>query len=83
MSPTLSPRRRREERCREARARLSDYIDGDLAPTERRSVERHLRWCPRCRRMLADLGRTVSGLRRLGQRGTGTSVSDAPRGGPG
>lgn len=82
MAPTLSPTRRREERCREARSRLSDYIDGDLALDERRRVERHLRWCPRCRRVLTGLTRTVSGLRRLGRREPRLSVSDPSRGRP-
>jgi anti-sigma factor RsiW len=76
VSPTLSPKKRREERCREAHSRLSDYIDGDLEADERRRVERHLRWCPRCRRVLASLTRTVSGLRGLGRRERGLSVSD-------
>jgi anti-sigma factor RsiW len=80
VSPTLSPKKRREERCRETHSRLSDYIDGDLEADERRRVERHLRWCPRCRRVLASLTRTVSGLRRLGQRERGLSVPDPTRG---
>lgn len=83
MAPTLSLTRRREERCREARARLSDYIDGDLEADERRRVERHLRWCPRCRRVLTSLTRTVSGLRRLGNRDPRLTVPDRSRGRPG
>lgn len=61
---SLNPIARREERCRETRAWLSDYLDGELGE-ERAAVERHLRWCPNCRRMLGNLGRTVTGLRRL------------------
>jgi anti-sigma factor RsiW len=83
MAPTLGLTRRREERCREARARPSDYIDGELGFAERRRIERHLRRCPRCRRVLAGLTMTVSGLRRLGRRDPRLIVPDRSRGRPG
>ena len=38
--------------------------DGELGE-ERAAVERHLRWCPNCRRLPRNLGRTATGLRRL------------------
>ncbi len=60
----------RHERCRETRARLSEYLDGELGE-ERAAVERHLRWCPNCRRMLANLRRTVAALGRLGDEPAG------------
>lgn len=62
----LHPIRSHRERCGEARAALSDYLDRDLAPADRRRVEAHLGRCSRCRRVLASLGRTVGALRRLG-----------------
>lgn len=62
----LNPRRHHHERCRLTRAQLSAYLDGELGD-ERAAVERHLRWCPSCRRMLGNLSRTVTALRRLGQ----------------
>ena len=71
---TLNPVRRHRERCREVRAQMSGYLDGELGPDAARSVERHVRWCPNCRRMLENLRRTVGGLRALGDRplpGTG------------
>jgi anti-sigma factor RsiW len=64
---TLNPIERHRERCREARDRMSECLDGELGE-ERAAVDRHLRRCPNCRRLLANLSRTVSGLRRLGQR---------------
>lgn len=46
---------------------MSDYLDGDLDKAAAAAVERHVRWCPDCRRMLAGLRRTVGGLRALGE----------------
>jgi predicted anti-sigma-YlaC factor YlaD len=63
--PTLNPIARHREHCRETRAQMSDYLDGQAALSAGRSVERHLRWCPNCRRMLRNLRRTVEGLRAL------------------
>jgi anti-sigma factor RsiW len=65
MTPTLNPMKRHHERCRQVRAQMSDYLDGELEPRAAAAVERHTRWCPNCRRMLRNLGRTVGGLRAL------------------
>jgi len=66
MGRTLNPMKRHRERCREVRAQMSDYLDGELEADAAASVERHVRWCPNCRRMLENLRRTVGGLRGLG-----------------
>jgi anti-sigma factor RsiW len=60
----LSPRFMREHRW--THAHLSEYLDEELAPPDRARVERHVGMCPRCRRVLATLKRTVEGLRALG-----------------
>jgi anti-sigma factor RsiW len=65
MTPTLNPIQRHRRRCREVRAQMSDYLDGELDAQAAAAVERHTRWCPNCRRMLTNLGRTVGGLRAL------------------
>ena len=52
-------------RCREIRANMSGYLDGDLDAASAAAVKRHVRWCPNCRRMLRNLSRTVAGLRAL------------------
>jgi anti-sigma factor RsiW len=65
MTPTLNPIARHREHCRETRAQMSDYLDGELDPGAAASVERHVRWCPNCHRMLANLTRTIGGLRAL------------------
>ncbi len=45
---------------------MSEYVDGELDGHSASDLERHVRWCPDCRRMLAGLTRTIGGLRRLG-----------------
>lgn len=43
-------------------ARLSEYIDEELSPEERRRLEEHVSRCPQCHRVLATLRRTVKSL---------------------
>jgi len=47
---------------------MSDYVDGELDSDTALRVQRHVRWCPNCRRMLENLIRTVGALRWLGER---------------
>ena len=58
----LFAKRRFMREHRWAHARLSQYLDGELAAGERARVEEHVRWCPECRRVLESLRRTVEGL---------------------
>ena len=51
--------------CHDARESLSAFLDGTLAPDERREVAAHLEGCPECRRELAGLEQTVALLRRV------------------
>jgi predicted anti-sigma-YlaC factor YlaD len=67
MKLTLHPVRSHHDRCRAVRAEMSDYLDGDLDEHEQAAIERHVRWCPNCRRMLSGLRRTVEGLSSLNQ----------------
>ena len=53
----------RKNDCRKVQGRLSEYIDGYLAPEERLRVERHLKVCPMCRSELDSLRGTVELLR--------------------
>jgi anti-sigma factor RsiW len=48
-----------------APARMSAYVDGELAPSGRSRMERHARDCPECERVLAGLAAVVRGLGRL------------------
>lgn len=67
MTPTLNPIRRHREHCAAIRQLMSDYIDGGLDERAASRVARHVRWCPNCRRMLANLRRTIGGLSALGE----------------
>ncbi len=42
--------------------RLSEYLDGELAPDRRAALEAHLRDCPACRQELEALRRTTARL---------------------
>lgn len=42
------------------RASLSEYVDGDLSARRRRAVERHLRVCPACADLAAELRRVAA-----------------------
>jgi anti-sigma factor RsiW len=44
---------------------MSNYIDGELAPHALGRIERHLGECAECRRLLAELRRTLESLHRL------------------
>ncbi len=48
--------------------KLSRYVDGDLPPNERLSVNRHLRHCHRCTSELSDLREMDNVLRSWGAR---------------
>ena len=45
--------------CREIFARLSEYLDGDLTPENRRELEEHLCGCAPCVEFVESLRRTV------------------------
>jgi Putative zinc-finger len=53
--------------CESVRELMSDYIDGDLPAEARRRVDRHVRFCRRCSRVLANLRETLGRLGRLAQ----------------
>ena len=50
------------------RRRLSAYLDGELEPSQRQRVERHLVECENCGRTRQRLVRVLAGLRGLGVR---------------
>ena len=49
--------------CSDVLARLSDYVDGELADDERARVELHLRGCDGCARFGGEFRATVRALR--------------------
>jgi anti-sigma factor RsiW len=55
-------------RCRTLVLEVSRYLDGDLTPARRRTVERHVNACACCGMMAARLRRTVAACRAVGKR---------------
>lgn len=49
--------------CSQVLARLSDFLDGDLAPAERLAVEAHVRECVRCAQFGGAVAVVLQGLR--------------------
>jgi anti-sigma factor RsiW len=54
-------------RCRALFEEVSRYLDGDLTPARRRTVERHINTCACCGAMAACLRRTVAACRAEGK----------------
>ena len=68
MTPRFrNPLKRNLQECEEVRALMSDYVDEELADDGRRRVERHVRFCRPCSRVLANLRQTLGRLSHLGQ----------------
>jgi anti-sigma factor RsiW len=44
---------------------MSDYLDGELEPSARNRMHRHIGECEQCRRLLAGLRVVLEGLHRL------------------
>jgi anti-sigma factor RsiW len=55
-------------RCRRLLLEVSRYLDGDLTPARRRTVERHINSCTCCETMAARLRRTAAACRAEGKR---------------
>lgn len=77
MTMTLNPVKRHRDRCREIRSEMSEYLGDELDEVTEARVARHVRWCPNCGRMFANLSRTIAGLRAL--RGLPTPADEAKR----
>jgi anti-sigma factor RsiW len=50
-------------RCRTLLLEVSRYLDGDLTPARRRTVERHIDTCACCGTMAAGLRKTLAACR--------------------
>ena len=54
-------------RCRALLVELSRYLDGELTPARRRTVERHIKACACCGTMAARLRKTMAVCRAEGK----------------
>jgi anti-sigma factor RsiW len=54
---------------------MSDYVDGDLSPSLRTRLERHLGECEECRRLLEGLRRTLEMLHGVSGLGEGVDAA--------
>ena len=50
-------------RCRALLLELSQYLDGDLTPARRRTVERHIEACTGCGMLAGRLRKTLAACR--------------------
>lgn len=64
----MKARARPSARCRKLLLELSRYLDGDLTPARRRTIERHIGACECCGTMAARLRKTVAACRAEGGR---------------
>lgn len=64
----MTGQRRPTARCRRLLLELSRYLDGDLTPARRRTVEQHIEACACCEAMAARLRRTVTACRAEGKK---------------
>jgi anti-sigma factor RsiW len=71
----FSDRARFDRDHRWAPENMSDYLDGELAASLRRRIERHLGECEDCRRLLAGLRAVVDGLHSLPAPGGGAEAA--------
>jgi len=53
-----------ERRCKQIFAKLSEFLDGELAAKDCRQLERHLEGCPPCVAYLESLKATVEACRK-------------------
>ncbi|MBS1110705.1 MAG: putative zinc-finger, partial [Anaeromyxobacteraceae bacterium] len=63
--------------CQRIADMLSEFLDGELAASERREVTLHLESCPACTRFAAELAATIGALHGL-RRGGASRGSPRP-----
>lgn len=65
--------------CEHVRAAFSEYVDGELGPSEAARLAAHVGVCPRCRQALANLRVTLAGLGRLRRNEADLSAAERAR----
>jgi anti-sigma factor RsiW len=56
-----------EMTCQELVEVLTDYLEGALAPDDRRRLEEHLDACPYCAEYVAQMRQTIDSLGRISE----------------
>ena len=64
--------------CRDVRAMLSSYLDGEVDDTVRRSIDAHLAGCASCRSEFQAISKTVRMIRKLRDLGPGEKPEEFP-----
>lgn len=63
----MTTTRRPSAQCRALLAEVSKYLDGDLTPARRRTLERHVKACACCGTIEACLRKTIAMCRAEGK----------------
>ena len=65
--------------CSAVAERITSYLERDLSPTDRRSIEAHCRSCPGCRAIVEQMQAVVGSLGRLGPLRQGPTGTEKER----
>ena len=64
--------------CERVRASATDYLEGAVAPAQRRALATHLAHCPDCRRYYDDIRRTIAMVRCLRDEELPAEITGSP-----
>ena len=64
--------------CERVRASATDYLEGAVAPSQRRALDTHLAHCPDCRRYYDDIRRTIALVRCLRDEELPAEITGSP-----
>ena len=64
--------------CERVRALATDYLDGAVAPKQRRALDTHLAQCPDCRHYYDDMRRTIALVRCLRNEELPPEITESP-----
>ena len=65
-----------EMTCRELVEVVTDYLEGTLAPEDRRRLEEHLEVCPYCAEYVAQMRQTIDALGEISEESIAPQTRD-------